>query len=225
MKEESKRNIEEKISKFFPALKKYNNNKFYCVLEPLIVGIEIIKIPRSNDFRPHFVCYPLWYNTLKSCFSNPLMLIEIKDKRKDQISLTLDDMSRNFDVISNLINNQIPFKFGKDLKLKSLISVLDKYSKTSFLGASMNSYLQARLAKQRVIISLLTSNLNFAQKELKNIENKKWDLEHFSLWDINYNDWINEVKKVIEDPKILESQLGENLRNNKISNLNRFKIF
>lgn len=225
MKEDSINSLEGKILSSFPTLKKYSKNTFYCVLSPLIIGIEIIKIPRSEDYRPHFVCYSLWNNTLKSCFNNPIMLIEIKDSRKDQISLTMEDMSNNFGSIANLINKQIPFDFGKDLKLKSLISVLDKYSKTSFLGASMNSFLQAKLAKQKVIISLLVDDLNSAQKELKLIEKKSWDLEHFLLWETKYEDWINELKEIIKKPELIKTQLRENLANNKISKLNQFRIY
>lgn len=225
MKENLINSLEGKILSSFPTLKKYSKNKFYCVLSPLIIGIEIIKIPRSEDYRPHFVCYPLWKNSLKSCFNNPIMLIEIKDRKKEQISLTLEDMTGNFVSIASLIKKQIPFDFGKDLKLKSLISVLDNYAKTSFLGASMNSFLQAKLAKQKVIISLLVNNLNSVQNELKLIEKKSWDLEHFLLWETKYEDWISELKEKIKNPELIKTQLRENLVNNKISKLNQFKIY
>ncbi len=38
----------------FPELTQYAENKLYKLLGPLIIGIELIKLPRSPKYRPHF---------------------------------------------------------------------------------------------------------------------------------------------------------------------------
>jgi len=38
----------------------YAKNKLYKRVGPLIAGLELIKLPMSDEYLPHFVIYPLW---------------------------------------------------------------------------------------------------------------------------------------------------------------------
>jgi hypothetical protein len=46
-----------------PQLTLYAKNKLYKRVRPLIAGIELIKLPMSDEYSPHFVIYPLWKKT------------------------------------------------------------------------------------------------------------------------------------------------------------------
>lgn len=54
-----KNEIEQQWLDAFPKLKKFGQKKYCLILDPVLIGIELIKIPRTDSYRPHFVCYPL----------------------------------------------------------------------------------------------------------------------------------------------------------------------
>ena len=55
-----KKQVAEDWQNAFPQLVKYAQNKYYKILGSVIVGIELIKLPKAEDYRPHFVIYSLW---------------------------------------------------------------------------------------------------------------------------------------------------------------------
>jgi len=67
---EIKEMVNEDWQKAFPQLTLYARNRFYKIVGPLVVGFELINIPRTEDYRPHFVCYPLWKNNIQECLRN-----------------------------------------------------------------------------------------------------------------------------------------------------------
>jgi hypothetical protein len=71
----------------FPELSLFAQNKLYKVLGLFIIGIEIIKMPGSDDYRPYFVCYPLWKDNLKKCLEDPIILQEILDSKDFQFNI------------------------------------------------------------------------------------------------------------------------------------------
>ena len=64
----------------YNGLKKFKNGKLYCITGPFILGVELIKLPRVQEYRPHFVVYSLYGlpvgTTLKACLSYPIILFE-----------------------------------------------------------------------------------------------------------------------------------------------------
>ena len=65
----------------FPQLTLYSQNNLYKKVGPIIIGIELIRLPRTEEYRPHFVMYPLWKKDILTCLSIPIILKEYKNKK------------------------------------------------------------------------------------------------------------------------------------------------
>ena len=65
---EAKIKVKEDWINALPNLAAYAQNKLYKIVGPSVMGIELIKLPGTPEYRPHFVCYPLWKENLKECF-------------------------------------------------------------------------------------------------------------------------------------------------------------
>lgn len=63
----------------FPQLSVYSSTKLYGVIDFAIIGIELIRIIRSDDYRPHIICYPLWNKTNKENLLVSIILQEVSN--------------------------------------------------------------------------------------------------------------------------------------------------
>ncbi len=194
-----KKKVNQDWQNAFPELAKYAQNKFYKTVGPTIVGLELIKLPRVEEYRPHLVIYPLWKGTLKECLNAPDVLLEFKNKKGLQFNIPYNKHSFYFEEVIRAIKEQSPIPFDGDIKLKSLLSLIDTYSKEPPLGAAPNSYLQAKLMEFKYGITLASSDDRLVEKVLSDIERRKWDSEHFSMWDIKVDTWLNALKNIDKD--------------------------
>lgn len=71
----------------FPELTAYNKNRFYKISNPVIWGIDLIKLPREEVYRPYFVIYPLWEKDIKVCMNMPYKLIALRNKKGLQFDI------------------------------------------------------------------------------------------------------------------------------------------
>ena len=44
----------------------------------MTVGWELISMPNKSEYKPYFVVYPLWENSLAKCMNSPLLLMSLK---------------------------------------------------------------------------------------------------------------------------------------------------
>ncbi|MDO4728764.1 MAG: hypothetical protein Q4B43_07145 [Bacteroidota bacterium] len=76
---------------YFPQFWVYSVNKIYKVVGCLVVGIDLVKLPVKQEYRPHFVMYSLAGDSIntdiKSCLSAPIVLLEFYDKKKRQYNI------------------------------------------------------------------------------------------------------------------------------------------
>lgn len=214
---EMKKKITQDWQKAFPELVRYNENKFYKIVGPIIIGLELIKLPRVEEYRPHLVVYPLWNNDLKECLSAPSILVEFKNKKGLQFSIPYNKHSLYFDEAIQAIKKQSQISLEGNIKLKSLISLIDNYSKIPPLSAAPNSYLQAKLKEFKYNIVINSSNDKLIKKTFSEIEKKNWDSEHFKLWGTTVSIWLNDLKSLNKEEIIKNIEV--NNRNKKLEKL------
>lgn len=218
-----KNEIEQQWLDAFPKLKKFGQRKYYLILDPVLIGIELIKIPRTESYRPHFVCYPLWKENLNDCFNKPLMLTEFHDKRGFQLSINSSD---NFELndVFQIIKNQLPIPFEEDVTLKIFFLALDKYASESYLSASPTSYFQALHHEHKLDIALILNDEKQIEQQLNKITNSNWNIEHFFALGIEYGKWLYSIENKRENRNKLVSLVKKNMLEKKLSKLNRIKI-
>ena len=86
---EVKKKVIEDWQNAFPQLTLYDQDKLYKVVGPVIIGLELIKLPRTDEYRPHFVIYSLCGNKIgndvKACLAGHILLKEYTIKKNYNI--------------------------------------------------------------------------------------------------------------------------------------------
>lgn len=202
----------------FPQLTLYSQNSFYKEVGPNVLGIELIKLPRTEEYRPYFVIYPLWKKDIKTCLSVPIILEEYYNKKGLQFSIPYNKHNTYFREVLESIKEQTPLSFDEDIPLKKLLSLIDKYSKTPPLSAAPESYLQAVLKEAKLEIALSVSTEE-AQIVLSQINAVHWDTKHFKLCGIDLDMWLQGIMGKLNHRDELLEQILMNKQDKKISQL------
>jgi hypothetical protein len=224
---EIKRKISEEWRQAFPDLSMYSPNKFYKIVGPIIIGLELIKLPWTDEYRPYFVVYSLWGNrtgsNISACLSSPIILRQYYNKKGLQFNIPYAKHTNYFNEVLEKIKQQTPLSFYGDISLKALFGVIDDYTKTSPLSAAPNSYLQAALQKSKLEIALYFG-VEKAQNIFEQISKRKWDSNHFKAFGIDVNDWLKSLEKKVNNRNELISQITINQQDKKISKLKRSEL-
>lgn len=181
-----------------PTFKLYSGTKLYRILGPFVIGIELIKLPRVEEYRPHFVIYSLYGNDLgkdfKSCMKYPLFMMEFGDKKNLQYSISCQDfLSESRDAIEN-VKKTLPFILSDSIKIGTLYKFLDSrinnkdviYEVKHPEYFEMKYYLGLYKSKEEAEIIL---------KQIL-LDSKGWDMNDINSYFKNFDDWINALRAV-----------------------------
>lgn len=215
---ELKKKVIEDWQNAFPQLSLYAQDKLYKVVGSIVIGLELIKLPRTEEYRPHFVMYPLWKQNVKTSIDIPIILKEYYNKKGLQYSIPYEKHSVFFDDVLDSVKKQSPLPFEGNISLKKIIAVLDEYSKTPPLSAAPNSYLQAVLQEAKLKIALSISDVE-AQSVLEQIRKKSWDVNHFKACGVDVNEWLQSLKDTVINRDEFLKQIEANKQDKKISQL------
>ncbi len=223
-----KKQVSEDWQDAFPQLTKYTQNKYYKILGSVLTGIELIKLPRVDEYRPHFVVYSLWGNKagndLKACLSGPIVLKEFFNRKGLQFSIPYFKHSSEFSGMLKAVKKQLPFSMEGDVSLKTMFSTLDKHSKTPPLSAAPNSYLQAVLMEYKLEMAICSGSEKQMQDIFNQIKKRSWDLEHFKLCNVDYEEWLKNVEDKIINKEELILRLNTNKQDKKLEKLQQLEL-
>lgn len=218
-----KKLVIEDWQKAFPQLTLFSQDKFYKIIGAIVTGIELIKLPRTEEYRPHFVIYPLWKSDIKTCLGSPIILKEFYNRKGLQFSIPYERHSAYFGEVLETVKKQTPISFVGDVSLKELFDIIEQYSKTPPLSAAPNSYLQAKLQEAKLEIALYISKSE-AQNVLAQINKRNWDIGHFAMWNVDINKWLKDLQEKINNQEQLLNQTAINKRDKKLEKLKRSEI-
>lgn len=223
-----KKIIDHDWQKEFPLLKKFAQNKYYQILGPLLIGLELIWPPKSDDYHPHFVMYSLWGsemgNNLKACLSGPILLQQFYTKKKLQLSIPYSKHADKFPEVIESINKQLPFQFGKDISLNDILLTIKKYSERPPLSVAPNSYLQACLQEDMLSLALCCGADKEARHILARMKTIKWDKAHFLMFDIDSNVWLDNVELKLTKKDEIQAIVQENKSDKKLAKLESYNV-
>lgn len=215
---EIKKKITEDWLYSLPQLSAYAQNKLYKVVGCCVVGIELIKLPYSEEYRPHFVIYPLWKQDVKTSLDIPIILKEYYNKKGLQYSIPYQKHDIFFNDVLESVKMQTPLSLNKDVFFNEIIYVIDEYSNSRPLNAAPNSYLQAVLQEAKLKIALFIS-IEEAQGVLGQITKRNWDINHFKACGIDVSDWLNSLENTIVNRDEFLKQIELNKQDKKIEKL------
>ncbi|AYN03528.1 hypothetical protein [Flavobacterium sp. 140616W15] len=207
----------------FPELRIYSQNKLYKIAGCLLFGIELIKLPRTEEYRPHFVLYPLWKKNVKECLDFPIVLHEFYDKKKFQFDIPYEKHNQYFEEVSQIIKKQYHFLLIDNISTETIISLIENYSQTKRFSVAPNSFFQADFLETKLKIALFT-NVSRAQEILDNIKKRDWDAKHFQACGVEITPWITDLQNEIDKKDSFLKQIETNIQDKKLAKLKASKL-
>lgn len=210
--------------KSIPYFKQYTPTKYYAILGCFVVGFNLISIPGHGEYRPHFVIYPLWKNTLKEVFSYPFVCLSTIDEKGLDIDIPYDCHTLYFSLFMHCCERQFDVFFNAKISVKNILFYL-------------NIRQQDRIAQINVInkillleckwFFLLYINDNKGLKELlKYIRNNK-DTERMksiNFWGKTYDEWLESLISMTNDRDTFLKQIEININSEKLRKLPRYNL-
>ncbi len=223
----TKKRVFEEWKNAFPQLSVISQNKLYKTIGPIIIGLELIKLPRVEEYRPHFVMYSLWGNkmgtNLDACLAGPIMVKEYTNNKGFQFSIPYIKHSIFFAEALECIKKQTPLLFDTDISLEKLFCVLNEYAMTKPLSSSPNSYLQAALQEVKFNIGLYYSVIE-AKVVLDEIKKRDWDTNHFKMCGVALDVWLRLIEKKLDNRESLLKIIETNKVDKKLNPLSNSDI-
>ena len=176
---ELKQEINKEWQSAFPQLGRYAQNKLYKVLGTLVIGIELIKVPFMEQYRPLFVIYTLFDKDLNTNLSEEILLQEFHNKKGLQCDIPYLKHNEYFKEAVSCIDKQLPISLEVDIQIDKINVLLESYiRKAPFNGGATNSFSYAKYQEIKMKIALYV-NKERAQQVFRDIYNVKWDNKSF----------------------------------------------
>lgn len=219
-----KKNIKEDWLDSFPDLYPFTLNKYYKIVGCCVMGIELVNVPNTGEYRPHFVMYPLWKANVKECLDAPYFYISLVDDKGLQFSVPYMKHEQYFKKSLENVKTQMPLLLTGDVNLNSLFQYVDSWFENIMIQASLIS--QTRICELEFYTALYIGNQNDTQDVLDVIRerSKKWNMTVFDIWNKNFDLWFENLKNMINQKDDYLQRIKFNQNDKKISSLKRFEI-
>jgi hypothetical protein len=214
-----KKYVTESWQSAFPQLTAFTPTKLYKIVGPVIIGLELIRLPFAEEYRPHFILYPLWREDIKACLDYPIVLQEFKNRKGMQFSIPYNRHDLYFAEMLESIKKQKNILFTENASSKNLLLLMDEYSKTSPTTSASGSYLRARFQEAMLKIALYQREEETVKSLLAQIQKRNWDKAHFKSWNSNVSDWLQNLNEEIKNQNELIARVELNKQDQKMSKL------
>lgn len=219
-----KRIIKEEWLRVFPALSAYAPNKFYKIVGFFICGFELVKLPYSQEYRPHFVVYPLYKRDVKSCMDYPVLMFEFYNHKKLQLNLPYTVNEKLKDTL-NIISDSIQISLDSDVTLSRFYHFIDDIQREDTVYHSHSGKI-ASLLELKFYAALYVGNHTLMLNVLEQIEqsSKSWNMQIFEAWCGKFDVWLVGLKELASNRDSFLEQIELNLADKKVSKLRRSEL-
>ena len=202
----------------------YAQNKLYKICGTFILGIEILSLPRTEDYRPIFSCYPLWKPRIKQCFEEPVFIQEIYNKKGFQFNIPYTKHVTFFQEAVECIKKQAPILVQQNVSLKQLFEVFDKQFSQTLIKSSPVG--QAKLFEGKLLSALYVNDINTSEQVLAEINkaSMSWTADLFE-WKYGKLDvWLQSLQATITNSEEFFKQIEANRQDKKIEKLQSSRL-
>lgn len=220
MDSKTKKIITEEWIKSFPNLNAYTQNKLYKVLGPLVIGIELVNLPRSKNYRPHFVIYSLWKNDIKSCLEYPVLMQEFYNFKKLQLNLPYEDVSGKYKEAQTIVSDNLKISFTDNVDLNKFYALIEDVLQND-ISFKTHSGKIASLFELKFYSALYTGNQSQIQNVLNQIQqaSKSWNMQMFEMWFGKFDLWLQILQEKASSREDFLNQIEANKQDKKILQL------
>lgn len=220
---EVKKNIANDWHNAFPQLTQFSETKLYKITGPLIVGLELTRLRWSEEYRPHFVAYPLWEKDVKASLDTPIVLTEYYDRKGLQYFIPYADHDALFPDMVESVRSQVKIPFDGDVSAAGINSFIEAHANKFPMNAAPRSYLQAKLHEVKFNIADYARSAQ-AGVLLDEIRRKPRDVNHFTDFGVNIDQWMAKLENRFDDRASFLQQIAANKQDKKLSKLNRSEL-
>lgn len=219
-----KKEIINNWSNDFANLSVYVQNKLYKICGAFVLGIEILSLPRTEDYKPIFVCYPLWKSEVKQCLDEPIFIQEIYNKKGFQFNIPYTKHIVFFQEAVECTKKQAPILLQQNVSLKQLFETIDKQFSQGIVRASPVG--QIKLIEAKLLGALYVNDLNKCNSVFTELNKsvKNYD-PNFLEWKYGKLDiWLQNLQTSITNRDEFLKQIEKNKQDKKISKLQSFEL-
>lgn len=208
----------------FPQLSSFAQNKLYKIIGCSIAGIELIKLPSSEAYSPHFTAYPLWNINPKIILDRPSLLIQIYNRKGLQFSIPYSRHNSYFNEAVEAITKQITISLYGDVKLNSWFEMID--SCFNDILVSSNAAQQAKLLELKYYSAVYVGFEEQVRSVLIEIEERQnnWNMQMFEMWFGKYEIWLQGLHEVFTNRNDFLERIAANKLLPKISDLSKSEL-
>lgn len=203
----------------FSQLSAFAQNKLYKVIGCCITGIELIKLPYSEEYRPHFVIYPLWKTDVKKCLDAPSLMKQLYNRKGLQFNIPYEKHDFYLNEAIDCFKKQITVSLNGDVSLNSLLAFVDSLFGDMLIKT--NSAQQAKLFELKIHSALYVGNQVQIQNVLNQIQHarKSWNMQMFESWYGKYDLWVQGLLEKVKSHAEFLNQIETNKQDKKIATL------
>lgn len=201
----------------FPKLSAFAQNKLYKIAGPTIIGIELIKLPYSEEYRPHFVIYSLWKNSIKSCLEYSILMQEFYNNKKLQLNLPYEDISSKYKEAQSIVSNSLKISFEGSISLDRFYALIDDVFQND-IAYKVHSGKIASLFELKFYAALYTGNQIQVENVLNQIQqgSKNWNMQMFETWYGKFDTWLNGLQERVNNREEFLNQIAANKKDKKL---------
>lgn len=228
MDSQAKKQITEVWLNAFPQLRPYSQDKLYKIIGCFVVGLELIKLPRIDNYRPHLAWYPLYKNKVDDCLKSPLLHDQFYHAKGNQLNLPYVDRTERYKEAQNAVDGSLKINLNNSVvKLKDITHLTDYFlhHRTDQIY-KVHSGKRAKIYELKFYAVLSAGDLQACEdivQEIK-LESRNWDLSGFDLWHGPFENWLSNLENMPRNRTSFINQIQGNINDKKISKLTRAEI-
>ena len=184
-----------------------------------------MKIPRSNEYRPLFVCYPLWKDDEKAIFSESFILQEIEDRKGLQFDIPYLKHNIFFEEAVTCARKQILISLEGNVSFFYFAKMVDNQLINDMLTKA-SPLMQADLYQLKLYTGLYLNNRIIVNQVLSEIKKAmiNWNSNLFE-WKYGRKEiWYQNLEDTIDNQDSFISKIIQNKRLKNIGKLQHSEI-
>ena len=206
--------------KAFPMLSRYSSNMLLMKQGPIVIGLYFQKV--YDDYRPIFISYPLWKDSLKDCMKFYIFHYEFRNNKNLQLDIPILEHQSRFTEAVKCVQSQSFNLLQEIVCVKDIFNCFDYLREHDILIMFQRFDGKRQLLVYSMMIALYTNNKDLLQwvyyTTKKQIQT--WDKEYFKqCYGCNLETWEAEFYQLIDQREEIMERIRINSMDKKVAKL------
>ena len=204
-------------------LKSITTRSFVYLVDCILLGIVMVKLPGRNAFKLYFTIFLLCKKTLKDCLDMPIVQKVIVDDKNMDFYLREELSPDNVNSAIQKILEQVPFVPAQNISFEKLKSFLIEVTERDSTISS-NFVLKMKIYRMIYDVALIRNDTETAIYiyDLISKEILQWYKEIFEYWFGDKKSYLKRLQEYGKNRNCLLDNLKCNLDESKILKLHKY---